>query len=87
MSKGTEAGKNRAGPGNSELLYGHSARWVESVVGDKPGKIGCQSGSLEGHTQKFRLNLLEYQFSLNLYMNLLRYLLKSQIPWPILQIY
>lgn len=42
MSKGTEAGKDRVGPGNSESLYGYSARWVGRDVGDKPGKIGCQ---------------------------------------------
>lgn len=42
MSKGTEAGKDRVGPGNRESLYGYSARWVGSDVRDKPGKIGCQ---------------------------------------------
>lgn len=42
MSKGTEAGKDRAGPGNREPLCNYSARWVGSDVGDKPGKIGCQ---------------------------------------------
>ena len=42
MSKGTEAGKDRVGPGNHESLYGYNARWVGSDVGDKSGKIGCQ---------------------------------------------
>lgn len=42
MSKGTEAGKHRVGPGNHESLHNYSARWVGSDVGDKPGKIVCQ---------------------------------------------
>lgn len=41
MSKGTESGKDRVGPGNHDSLYGYSARWVGSDVGDKPGKIAC----------------------------------------------
>lgn len=42
MSKGTEAGKDRVGPGNHESLHNYNARWVGSDVGDKPGKISCQ---------------------------------------------
>lgn len=42
MSKGTEAGRHRVGPGSHESLHGYNARWVGSDVGDKPGKIGCQ---------------------------------------------
>lgn len=42
MSKGTEAGKDRVGPGNRESLYNSSARWEASDVRDKPGKISCQ---------------------------------------------
>lgn len=42
MSKGTEAGKDRVGPGNHESLHNYSARWVGNDGGDKPGKIVCQ---------------------------------------------
>lgn len=51
MSKGTEAGKDRVGPGNQELLHNYNARWVGSDVRDKPGKISCQGvgvGALNG---------------------------------------
>lgn len=46
MSKGTEAGRDRVGPGNRESLCGYNARWVGGDVGDKPGKIGCQGGEV-----------------------------------------
>lgn len=41
MSKGTEAGKHRVGPGNHESLHNCSARGVGSDVGDKPGETAC----------------------------------------------
>ena len=69
MSKGTEAGRDRVGPGNRESLYGYSARWVGSDVRDKLGKnrlSGCGSWGLEWHAEKFRLDLLGLWFPLSM---------------------